>query len=357
MMLFASVADFSQVLDGIWNWGVANQATLISIALVLLPTLITATSNHPRAQGLLKLLLELIDRGSLTQHSNSQPRKFFGHFKLPLMRSLPPAGEDHLYPSVIDALRKRICRCPAPSSTPAGAIAQLPKYAVVDFGGTGVPFADIVKYAAAQQRQFNEQFALPPPMAWGAPVQYVRASLPADVKPEERVIGLFEHPDQPGALGYHDTTPTGMPVGHVFPKLSAQDGVPWTVTASHEATELQADPLLNACFQRQSDGAVLAGEVADAVEQDQYNIDGVPLSNWCRPTWFSPPQNTAGVSYDWLNLCKEAYEVRAGGYSQTWDPSSGWTQTTAQKRAYRAAPRTTSRAARRAAKGAPKKAA
>lgn len=354
--------DVTQAADLIWGWILANQDALIKAAIALLPTIIVAMSKHPRAQGLLQFILELLDRVSLVQHSGAQPRRILGHLKFPLMRSLPPEGVAQV-PSALMTILQKICKCPpapapAPGPIPApppAVVQKLYKIVVVDFGGTGVSAADIAKYAAAQQRQINEQFAAPPPVGWGAGCQYVRAAASStDVKPDEVVIGLFAHADQPGALGYHDTTPSGMPVGHIFPPLDAQDGVAWQTTASHEILEILGDPELNLCFQRTDTGAFVAGETADAVEQDSYAIDGVPLSNWCTPLWFSPPQNRQGAKYDYLGKCTGPYEVRPGGYMQTFDPAQGWTQSYGEHapamRAYRKMERTTSRAARRATK-------
>jgi len=308
-------------LHAIWAWIVANKAILLS----LLPTLIIATSAHPQVSGLLKVIATVLDRASFTQHHDSKPRRFIGHFKIPILMGSQPA---------------------------VVTLAPLYKVVVVDFGGTGVEPAEIVAYAAAQQRQINEQFAMPAPMGWGVGVQYVRAAANAkDIRPDEVVIGLFATADQPGALGYHDKTPSGMPVGHVFPPLDKADGVPWTTTASHELTEILGDPELNDASQR-PDGVFMAKEVADAVEQDTYEINGVPLSNFCLPLWYGGP--ASGAKYDYLGLCKAPFEIRPGGYAQSWSDDQGWTQTFAQKapRAYRAQARPFSRHARRQARAA-----
>src|SRR5262249_6943586 len=44
--------------------------------------------------------------------------------------------------------------------------------------------------------------------------------------------------DQAGALGYHDLTPAGLPLGHVFVQTSARNREPTSVVASHELAEM-----------------------------------------------------------------------------------------------------------------------
>jgi hypothetical protein len=48
-----------------------------------------------------------------------------------------------------------------------------------------------------------------------------------------------------GALGYHDRNFSGIPFGFVFTELSREIGENWSVTLSHEALELIADPEVN----------------------------------------------------------------------------------------------------------------
>jgi hypothetical protein len=210
-----------------------------------------------------------------------------------------------------------------------------PKIVLVDFGGTSLNSHDLHRCAVALQMQVNTEFALPPPVGWGLGVQYVRvASQPHDVRPDEYVCGFMATADVPGALGYHDRTPHGLPFMKCFPLLDAQDGQPWQPTASHELLETLLDPELSLCFQA-PDGTIWAGEVADAVEADTYYLGGVPLSNWCTPSWFQPPADLSGIKFDWMGLCSEPFEVRQGGYAQQWDGAQ-WNQVESQDKAMRA---------------------
>jgi len=187
---------------------------------------------------------------------------------------------------------------------------------------THVTHADIVRAAAALQRQVLEHFY----PVWGVDAT-VRAATPQDpARDDEWRLELRKVPTIEGALGFHDTTDAGLPCLFTFPELDAQDGVAWTVTASHEILEALADPWLRRGAQ-DDQGTWWATEVCDPVEQDTYTIDDVLVSNFQYPAWQEPPPKPDGhTRYDHLGLCKGPWEVRAGGYAQKYDPAKGWVQ-------------------------------
>src|SRR5579872_2857747 len=94
-------------------------------------------------------------------------------------------------------------------------------------------------------------------------------------------ISVTDNPDQAGALGYHELTSRGTPLGKVFAGLDLRSGASWTVTLSHELLEMLADPWINWCAQG-DDGKVYALEVCDAAEADAlaYRIDGELVSDF-----------------------------------------------------------------------------
>src|SRR6266571_4314023 len=53
---------------------------------------------------------------------------------------------------------------------------------------------------------------------------------------------ILDTSDVADALGYHDFTPAGRPIGKVFAQSDIMDNLEWTVTASHELLEMLADP-------------------------------------------------------------------------------------------------------------------
>src|SRR6266851_4092912 len=146
-------------------------------------------------------------------------------------------------------------------------------------------------------------------------------------------IIITDNPDQAGALGYHELTSAGAPLGKVFAKLDLDNGSSWTATLSHELLEMLADPWINWCAMG-SDSKIYALEVCDAVEADDlgYDIDGVRVSDFVTPAWFEP---TCADRLDFKkHVSKELelseLELARGGYISILDPASGWTQITAK---------------------------
>ena len=141
-------------------------------------------------------------------------------------------------------------------------------------------------------------------------------------------ISVTDNPDQAGALGYHELTSRGTPLGKVFAGLDLQSGGSWTVTLSHELLEMLADPWINWCAQG-TDGKIYALEVCDAVEADKlgYEIDGVLVSTSSLPSWFEP---THADRVDFKRRIAKPLELAAGGYISVLDAGGGWTQIAAQ---------------------------
>lgn len=141
-------------------------------------------------------------------------------------------------------------------------------------------------------------------------------------------IVITDNPDQAGALGYHEMTSEGTPLGKVFAKLDLDSGSSWTVTLSHELLEMLADPWIDWCAVG-SDTKIYALEVCDAVEADGlgYEIDGVLLSDFVTPAWFEPAE---ADRLDFKQHLSKELELATGGYISILDPQNGWTQITAR---------------------------
>lgn len=137
-------------------------------------------------------------------------------------------------------------------------------------------------------------------------------------------IVLTDDPDQAGALGYHELTSVGTPLGKVFAALDIQSGSSWTVTLSHELLEMLGDPWINWCAESPQ-GELFALEVCDAVEADElgYEIDGVAVSDFITPAWFEPTQ---ADRVDYMQRVTKQLELAPGGYISILDPKKGWTQ-------------------------------
>jgi len=202
----------------------------------------------------------------------------------------------------------------------------IPHVVLVDHPGSGFT-GNLTAIAAALQKQVQQHFA----PFWGVSATVSAGTAPG---PNDWVIGMFKDADQPGALGYHDETPNGLPLAKIFPLLDAQDGANVSTTISHELLEMLGDPYLTRAAQG-PDGRFWAYEACDAVEQDEYEIDGIKVSDFVTPHYFEPPKVLTGVRLDFLGLVKKPFEVRPGGYMQ-WNRGTGWHQIFHQEQAPRA---------------------
>src|SRR3989440_3559768 len=143
-----------------------------------------------------------------------------------------------------------------------------------------LPDNEVAPAVLALQTQVHRDFAA----AWGidADLTFVPSTaqqLPAD----HWWLVILDNSDQAGALGYHDLTSEGLPLGKVFAGSDVALGYEWTVTASHELLEMLADPDINLTVFVQSDatrGLIYMHEVCDACEDDSlgYRIDGTLVS-------------------------------------------------------------------------------
>ena len=141
-------------------------------------------------------------------------------------------------------------------------------------------------------------------------------------------IVITDNPDQAGALGYHEMTSRGTPLGKVFAKLDLHSGSSCTVTLSHEVLEMLADPWINWCAMGR-DSKIYALEVCDAVEADElgYQIDGVQVSDFITPAWVEP---TCADRMDFKKHISKELGLARGGYISIFDATSGWTQINAR---------------------------
>lgn len=204
-------------------------------------------------------------------------------------------------------------------------MAENPTVAVYNDPSSGVADADAQAMAEAVAVQVTRDFE--PVWHAGVDVQFV----PSTSKPPatDWVVALLDNSDQAGALGYHDLTPAGLPLGKIFAGTDRQYGSSVSVTLSHEVLEMLADPWINLAAQAPS-GEFYAWEVADAVEDDSlaYEIDGVKVSAFVTPHWFGSGSDDQNHLSSPSGLLRRPLELAAGGYISVFDPSSGkgWQQ-------------------------------
>lgn len=164
----------------------------------------------------------------------------------------------------------------------------------------------------------------------------------------DAVIYLWNETDVPDALGYHDRNNRGIPYGFVFTQLSAELGENWTVTLSHEALELIADPEANLLVQgpHPADPNLTVFhwyEMSDAVQAETYKIDDVEVSNFVLPLYFTGGEEL-GSRNDFLGRAHDgktltSFTVNPGGYVGFFNPQSGEHETFSMKSDEKAAQR------------------
>jgi hypothetical protein len=123
--------------------------------------------------------------------------------------------------------------------------------------------AQVSALVAALQIQLDRDFA----PAWKMTANLMMIPTGAPVPSDTWALYIMDTTDQAGALGYHDLTPEGNPLGKVFAKDDATYGLSWSVTVSHELLEMLADPYIqNTVFSQVTNttGTLYALEVADA---------------------------------------------------------------------------------------------
>ncbi len=194
--------------------------------------------------------------------------------------------------------------------------------------------ADVNPVVAALQQQVTNDFR----PIWGtdAVLNFIPQGTPAPAGTWALVV--LDDSDQAGALGYHDLTPDGLPLGKVFAASDLKAGTSWSVTASHELLEMLADPTINLTAFVQNEnttGTLYAYEVCDACEDDRfgYQINDVLVSDFVYPAWFESFRAQGSTQFDRMNQIQNPLQLLAGGYIGVFSVSdgSGWQQQTAEK--------------------------
>jgi len=145
------------------------------------------------------------------------------------------------------------------------------------------------------------------------------------------VLYLWDGADVDDALGYHDTNLRGIPYGFVFTELTKELGENWTTTLSHEALELVADAQANLLVQgpHPADRGKTVFhwfEMCDAVQSEVYDIDGIEVSNFVLPLYFTE-NDEKGARNDFLGRAYgqatlRSFGVNPGGYVGYFDPET-----------------------------------
>lgn len=199
---------------------------------------------------------------------------------------------------------------------------------------TIVSDTDLAPTVAALQKQVTNDFR----PVWGTDAELT--IIPKSTQPPAGSwwLVILDDSDQANALGYHDLTSEGLPIGKVFAASDLKAGTSWSVTASHELLEMLADPNINlTVFVQNANtaGMLYAYEVCDACEDDGlgYRIDNILVSDFVYPAWFEGFRTEGSAQFDRQNRMQKPFELLFGGYIGVFDVTagSGWQQQTADK--------------------------
>jgi hypothetical protein len=185
---------------------------------------------------------------------------------------------------------------------------------------------------AALQAQVHEDLFTSP---WGIDATLTFMPKGQSPMPGEWQLLFADDSDQAGALGYHETTMYGNPIGYVFAKTSINDGVSWTVCASHELLEMLVDPDIQTVEEQDNGGGVITlrmREACDPVESDSlgYQKNDILVSDFILPAWFNS-SSPSDARLDFCGHCKKPFEVLADGYMGVlYATTAGWTQIDAE---------------------------
>jgi hypothetical protein len=146
------------------------------------------------------------------------------------------------------------------------------------------------------------------------------------------IIYVRDQADIQGALGYHAENNLGIPYGFVFTEIAGEVHEDYSVTLSHEALEMIGDANVNKLAAGPHPGdpdrwVLHWYEMCDAVQAETYKVDGVDVSNFVLPLYFTPGEQ-GGARNDFLGRSHKcgtlrSFGINPGGYVGFLDPATG----------------------------------
>jgi hypothetical protein len=150
-----------------------------------------------------------------------------------------------------------------------------------------------------------------------------RENVSAAVMRGDAVLYVSSQTSKDDPEGFHDRNFRGIPYGVVYSQISEQTGDPWSVTFSHEALELIADPQANNYVMGPSPHdrrkqVFYWFEMCDAVSSQTYEIGGVALQSFLLPAYFEP--FVPGARTNFLGIDLEPFGIAPESYLGYYDP-------------------------------------
>jgi len=194
---------------------------------------------------------------------------------------------------------------------------QRPKYAAFNqgiiptiacFNKATVPLGVDFKKLISAMQEYVDKYVAP---VWGTPAKLVKSN---NFIKDAWAVVFLDNADQPGALAYHDLTPSGLPLSKVFVKTTLENNDLVSVSASHELVEMLVDPAINLLSTGPDPKTIYAYESADPVEALSFNVNGVPMSDFVYPSYFEVFRKAGSVKFDEMNKVNKPFQILSGGY-------------------------------------------
>lgn len=181
-----------------------------------------------------------------------------------------------------------------------------------------LPDDEVATHIAAVQEQMDKDVS---PM-WKVGVELIRIPK-GDLPPANECWMVYlDNADMAFALGYHDRTPSGHPMGKVFVETTLSAGSSVSRVLSHEVAELMVNPNLNRIVL--AEGKQYLVEVGDPLSLDEqgYYINGVLVSGIAYPDYFY----RTGTNYDKNGHLKGPIPNPTHGTFLMWLENNQWQQ-------------------------------
>lgn len=210
---------------------------------------------------------------------------------------------------------------------------------VINLSDEGVTDEEVQRGIRAVNRQLEEDFA--PYWGFGGRLRLEgktgrgRGFDQADMR-GDAVLYIRRRVRRSQDDGFHAAHFAGIPYGFVYLDVSDELDEDWTVTLSHEALELVGDPELNLLVQGPHPTTPRQVfhwfELCDPVQDESYKIDGLSVSNFVLPLYFTSTEERGGRN-DFLGTRAKtgphkgqtlrSFSANPGGYLTYFDPKTG----------------------------------
>lgn len=191
---------------------------------------------------------------------------------------------------------------------------------------------ELATIVTALQKQVGRDFA----PIWGRYAKLTFVPKGETPPPDQWWLGVFDSSDAAGALGYHETTNTGKPLGKVFAADVKADGCSLSVTLSHELLEMLGNPFINLTAIDPNASQLVnlfMHEMCDPCEDDSfgYKINEVLVSDFLLPQWFDA-NSEIGTPMTFNGTIQVPLSIAMGGYMSVYSITrKHWVQKSANR--------------------------